>query len=320
MLVNQLQCMTPSERFGFLLLWYMSYHGTAIKYAPAMVPHTAAHGGTFVNAVSKQLTLSQVAQLPHCRFQPDSTSQQHNLDSICTPHLQHWQPRWAKPQLFLSCQLFKRMPWHQCLWHLMPLLCSLKDPAMPTWHIDAWSRKSKNYSPGLSTDLVLAMCCCIHPKSFVDLKCLVSYSQKGGCHMIISFSFKDWSLSQLIWLCSSCSFTCFSLHMVSRSQGAQMCIYVNSVLSSRNLPHFTTSFHNICFYGPWKGVDQGKEGQRQSLVDLGTASQGWQTGKLLPGCLAGSRQASLVNEHHIWYTKVYSLHPGQMVYEIGFKF
>ena len=32
-----------------------------------MVPHTAAHGGTSVNAVSKQLTLSQVATLPHHR-------------------------------------------------------------------------------------------------------------------------------------------------------------------------------------------------------------------------------------------------------------
>ena len=68
MLVNQLQCMTPSERFGFLLLWYTSYHGSAIKYTPTMVPHTAVHGDTFVNAVSRQLTLSQVAQLPHSRL------------------------------------------------------------------------------------------------------------------------------------------------------------------------------------------------------------------------------------------------------------
>ena len=34
---------------------------------------------------------------------------------------------------------------HQCLWHLMPHLCSHKDPAMPIWHPDAWCRKSKNY-------------------------------------------------------------------------------------------------------------------------------------------------------------------------------
>ena len=61
MLVNQLQCMTSSKRFGFLLLWYMSYHGTAIKYAPAMVPHTTACRDTFMNAVSKQSTLSPVA-------------------------------------------------------------------------------------------------------------------------------------------------------------------------------------------------------------------------------------------------------------------
>ena len=61
MLVNQLQCTTPSERFGFLLLWYVSSQGTAIKYAPAMAPHTASCGDTFVNAVSEQPTLSQVA-------------------------------------------------------------------------------------------------------------------------------------------------------------------------------------------------------------------------------------------------------------------
>ena len=58
MLVNQLQCTTPSEGFGFLLLWYMSYCRTAIKYAPAVVPHTAACGDTSMNAVSKWSTLS----------------------------------------------------------------------------------------------------------------------------------------------------------------------------------------------------------------------------------------------------------------------
>ena len=122
MLVNQLQCMTPSERFGFLLLWYVFYHGTAIKYAPAMVPHTTACRDTFVNAMSKQLTLSQVAQLPHHRLQQDTTSQQHNLHghnlhSACSPHplhLQHQQPRQTRSQLFLSHQLFKGMPQHQC--------------------------------------------------------------------------------------------------------------------------------------------------------------------------------------------------------------
>ena len=54
MLVNQLQHTTPFKRFGFLLLWYASYHGTAIKYTLAMVPHTTVHGDTSVNAVSKQ--------------------------------------------------------------------------------------------------------------------------------------------------------------------------------------------------------------------------------------------------------------------------
>ena len=139
MLVNRLQCMTPSERFGFLLLWYMSTYGRAIKYAPAMVPHTTTCRDTFMNAVSKQLTLSQVAQLPHCRLWLDTTFQWynihcHNLHSICSPHplhLQHQQPRWTRLQLFLPHQLFKGMPWCQCLWHPMPLLYSHKDPAVP---------------------------------------------------------------------------------------------------------------------------------------------------------------------------------------------
>ena len=68
----------------------MSYNGTAIKYAPAMVPHTAAHRDTFVNAVTKWSTLSQVAQLPRHRLQLDTASQQHNLHcphlhSTCSP-------------------------------------------------------------------------------------------------------------------------------------------------------------------------------------------------------------------------------------------
>ena len=60
--------------FGFLLLWYTSYHGTAIKYAPAMVPHTTVHGDTSLNKVWKQPTLSQVAPLPHLRLWQDTTS------------------------------------------------------------------------------------------------------------------------------------------------------------------------------------------------------------------------------------------------------
>ena len=62
------------QKFGFLLLWYASYHGTAIRYASAMVPHTAVHGDTSVNEVSKQPTLPQVAQLPHCRLWQDPSS------------------------------------------------------------------------------------------------------------------------------------------------------------------------------------------------------------------------------------------------------
>ena len=113
-----------------------------------------------------------------------------------TLHLQHWQPRWTRPQLFLPHQLFKGTPWHQCLWHSMPHLCSHEDRAMPTWYPDAWSRKSKNYQPKLSIDLVLVTCHHLHPHSFIELNCSVSYSQKAGCHMIV-FCFKDWSLNQL---------------------------------------------------------------------------------------------------------------------------
>ena len=90
-----------------------------------------------------------------------------HLHHACSPHLlhlQHWQPRWNRLQLFLPCQLFRRMPSHQCLQHLMPHLCSHGGPAMPAWHQDAWSRRSRNSWPRLSTDLVIIMCHCIHPQ------------------------------------------------------------------------------------------------------------------------------------------------------------
>ena len=61
-------------------------------------------------------------------------------------------PRWNRLQLFLPCQLFRRMPQHQSLWHPMPHLCSHEDLAMPTWHQDAWSRRSRNDWPRLSMD------------------------------------------------------------------------------------------------------------------------------------------------------------------------
>ena len=115
---------------------------------------------------------------------------------------QHMQPAPTAPatlatqmsqaQLFLPWQLFKRMPWHQHLWHLMPFLCNHEDLAVPTWHQDTRSRKSKNYQPWLSTDLVLVMHCCIHPHSWIEVNRCVSYSQKGGCCMIV-FSFKNCS-------------------------------------------------------------------------------------------------------------------------------
>ena len=156
MLVNQLQCMTPSKRFGFLLLWYASYHGTAIKYALAMVPHTAACGDTFMNAVSKAVdtapsgTTATLQALTRHHFSLAQPAPPH----LHLLHLQHQQPRWTRLQLFLPHQLFKGMPKCQCLWHPMPHLCHHEDPAMPTWHQNAWSRKSKNYQPWQSMDLV----------------------------------------------------------------------------------------------------------------------------------------------------------------------
>ena len=218
MLVSQLQYMTPSERFGFLLLWYASYHGTAIKYTPAMVPHTAAPRNTSVNAMSKQWTLSQVAQLPHHRLQQDTASQQHNLHCphlhhACSPHplhLQHQQPRWTRLQLFLPCWLFKRMPRHQCLWHPMPHLCSHKDLAMPAWHQAAWSRKSRNYWPWLSMDLVLVMCHCIHPQSIIVVvkSPCITFSERGMLYYH-SFSFKiPWSADLVLQIVPTSHGTC----------------------------------------------------------------------------------------------------------------
>ena len=55
-----------------------------------MVPHTAMCGDISVNAVSKQSTLSQVAQLPHHRLQQDTASHQDNLHCpTCTMHAAH---------------------------------------------------------------------------------------------------------------------------------------------------------------------------------------------------------------------------------------
>ena len=125
MLVNQLQCMTPSEGFGFLVLWYTSYHGTAIKYAPAMVLHTAKHGDTFMNAVSKQSTLSQVTQLPHHRLQLDTASQWHNLHcpymhsacshTHCTCHSGNTDEPGSTCSHHTSCSNACHIPCHTCV-------------------------------------------------------------------------------------------------------------------------------------------------------------------------------------------------------------
>ena len=55
--------------------------------------------------------------------------------------------------------------------------CSHEDLAMPTWHQDAWSRRSRNYWPVLSTDLVIVMHHCMHPQEIVS-SCII-ISERG---------------------------------------------------------------------------------------------------------------------------------------------
>ena len=86
-----------------------------------------------------------VAHLHHC-----------HLHHTCSPHPLHQQHRWNRLQLFLPCQLFRRMPQHQSLWHPTPHLCSHEDPAVPAWHQDAWSQEIWE----LSTQTVHRLCYC----------------------------------------------------------------------------------------------------------------------------------------------------------------
>ena len=59
--------------------------------------------------------------------------------------------------------------------------------------------------------------------------------------------------------------------------------------------------------GPWQG------GESQPLAELGTASCGWLTGKLVPGCLATTTGwASLAKERSCPVCWGGSVHPGQM--------
>ena len=105
------------------------------------------------NTVPSGTTATLQALSSHCFLAAQPASP--HLHHACSPHLLHlqcWQARWNRLQMSLPCQLFRRMPWHQSLWHPMPHLCSHEDPAMPAWHQDAWSRRSRNYWPRLSTD------------------------------------------------------------------------------------------------------------------------------------------------------------------------
>ena len=161
-----------------------------------MVPHTAAHGNTSMNAVSKQVntvpsgTIATLqAPTRHCfsAGQPASPPPAPCMHAHIHYTCNTGNPRWNRLQLFLPHQLFKWIPQHQCLWHPMPHLYSHEDLAMPGWHQDAWSRKSRNYQPRLSMDLVVATCYHIHPSKLLYLNHHVPYSQKGRYCIITHF-------------------------------------------------------------------------------------------------------------------------------------
>ena len=128
-------------------------------------------------------------------------------------------------------QLFKGMLLYQCLWYPMPHLCSHEDPAMPRWHQDAWSRKSKNSQPRLFMDLVIVMHCCIHPSQLLALNCSVSYSQKGGCCIIIHFISRtdpsiSWSHLHYIYILVSHFYHTWHLDLIEQG----LCTYILEVL------------------------------------------------------------------------------------------
>ena len=148
-----------------------------------MVPYTATCTDTFVNAVSKQLTLSQVAQLPHCRLQLDTASQWHNLHSACSPI--HCTCNTSNPdESGSSCSC------HTCCSKECPSTnaCDMPCHTHAAMKIQPCPHGTKMPDPGnlrtidlgLSMDLVLVMCCCLHPHSFIELNHCVSYSQKRG--------------------------------------------------------------------------------------------------------------------------------------------
>ena len=91
---------------------------------------------------------------------------------------------------------FRRMPQHQSLWHPMPHLCSHKDLAVPAWHQDAWSRRSRNCWPGLSMDLVSYCTAAYIPsKSIFNSPCII-ISERGMSYDQVALRFKN---------CSHCS-------------------------------------------------------------------------------------------------------------------
>ena len=161
-----------------------------------MVPHTATCRDTFVNAVSKQLTLSQVAQLPHCRlltrhcFCSGTTC----IAPTCTVHAAH---------IYCTCNTGNPdEPGSSCSCHVS---CSKECPSTNACDIPCHTCAATKIQPCLhgtkmpdpgnlgtiDPDCPWTLFCSVHaiyiPSQFVELNCHVSYSQKGGCHMIILF-------------------------------------------------------------------------------------------------------------------------------------
>ena len=151
-----------------------------------------------------------------------------------------------------SCPLImpavQKMPWHQCLWHPMPHLCSNEDLAMPAWHLDAQSRKSENSQPILSMDLVSVMRCHPHPQSFIELNHYIPYSLKGGCCMIVSYCLVLRTDPLISWLqfCSTYinRFSHLSSGVPYSKDYVDMFQYLINVFQVYKPEWRTSSFHN----------------------------------------------------------------------------
>ena len=89
---------------------------------------------------------------------------------------------------------------------------------------------------------------------------------------------------------------CGSLHwsdILTQSLHEKYCVWTSKLqCTSEN----SATSQTLAFMGHEKGQTKTGWGERLFLVSVGTASQGWWTGKLLPGCLAATWQTSLSKE------------------------